>query len=295
MQLKHSPQELAINNLEKHSIYPTNTNSLGQIRRPAGLAKDVTSTTQLVPQLKVRLADCKKDIMAAQRLRAHVFSDEFGFNCGENGIDADRFDAYCHHLLIEDVNQKKIIGTYRLLNAHGAKRCGKHYGQSEFTGALWRDMGDNLVELGRACIHPDYRSGTALMKLWQGIMDYLGVLSARYAIGYASVSLRDGGANALATQQYVDTQCRVWVGAALKPIKPLQPLQQSFAEQIRPAAGEPSALIKGYVRMGAFCIGAPAQDPVFNTADFPMLLDMTQLDKRYARHFKVDSTLTSLN
>ena len=186
-----------------------------------------------------------------------------------------------------------IVGTYRLLNSQGALRCGKRYGQSEFTGNLWQDMGSNMLELGRACIHPNYRTGAALMKLWQGIMDYLGHQGVRYAIGYASVGLRDGGLDALATQRYLAQSNKIWQGEFLNPINlyttPLA-LQSN-----QTTLGEPPALIKGYLRMGAFSIGEPAYDSQFNTADFPLLLDMTQLEKRYARHFKVSKTLSTLN
>jgi putative hemolysin len=44
-------------------------------------------------------------------------------------------------------------------------------------------------------------------------------------------------------------------------------------------------LIKGYLRAGAYVCGEPAWDPDFNTADLPILLPMSRLDSRYAKHF----------
>ncbi len=253
-----------------------------------------TKLAAVKTSFKIRLADCKADIRAAQKLRYDIFSKEFSLPHNDRGVDTDEFDAYCHHLIVEDLVSKKIVGTYRMLNAYGAKRCGKYYGQSEFSGSLWQTMGDNMVELGRACIHPDFRSGTVLMKLWQGIMDYLGVLSVRYAIGYASVGVRHGDADVIATQAYLATDSRPWTGPQLKPKLAFQAKIFS-ALGSSPILGEAPALIKGYVRLGAFCIGEPAWDKQFQTADFPMLLDMTQLDKRYAKHFKVGAYLSNLN
>jgi putative hemolysin len=241
--------------------------------------------------LNVRLATHASDLAQAQRLRHAVFLDEFGVNCGQGGVDADEFDAFCDHLLVQECATGRVVGTYRMLNSANAKRCGKRYGQDEFSGQLWQQMGDNMVELGRACIHPSFRSGAALMKLWQGIMDYLSRQQARYAIGYASVGLRDGGLSASATFQFLAKLERVWPGDQLQPITPYSAVRAIDIGEL----GEPPALIKGYARMGAFSIGAPAFDPVFNTADFPMLLDMTQLDKRYARHFNVAKSLSTLN
>jgi putative hemolysin len=243
--------------------------------------------------LTVRLAKGLHDIIQAQQLRHQVFLAEFGVNCGDNGLDSDEFDPFCDHLLVEDLATGRVIGTYRLLNAMCAARCGKRYGQDAFTGQLWQDMGDNMVELGRACMHPDFRTGAALMKLWQGILDYLGEQGVRFAIGYASVGLRDGGFDAAATQQFLSTLTNQWQGELLAPINAyVSPKQISNGPH---KTGKPPALVKGYVRMGAFSIGSPALDPHFNTADFPMLLDLTQLDKRYAKHFKVASSLSTLN
>jgi putative hemolysin len=45
------------------------------------------------------------------------------------------------------------------------------------------------------------------------------------------------------------------------------------------------ALLKGYIRAGTRVCGAPAWDPDFNTADLLLLMPMSRLDPRYARHF----------
>ena len=50
-------------------------------------------------------------------------------------------------------------------------------------------------------------------------------------------------------------------------------------------AVEPPALIRGYLRLGAKVLGAPAWDPDFNTADLPMLMRLEDLPSRYRRHF----------
>jgi putative hemolysin len=57
-------------------------------------------------------------------------------------------------------------------------------------------------------------------------------------------------------------------------------------EQLRSdLAVEPPALIKGYLRLGAKLLGAPAWDPDFNTADLPILMRMSDLPARYRKHF----------
>jgi len=50
---------------------------------------------------------------------------------------------------------------------------------------------------------------------------------------------------------------------------------------------EPPALIKGYLRLGAKVLGAPAWDPDFNTADLPMMMRTADLPQRYRKHFSM--------
>jgi putative hemolysin len=50
---------------------------------------------------------------------------------------------------------------------------------------------------------------------------------------------------------------------------------------------EPPALIKGYLRLGAKVLGAPAWDPDFNTADLPMMMRTADLPMRYRKHFSM--------
>src|SRR5690606_21539462 len=140
---------------------------------------------------------------------------------------------------------------------------------------------DDLVEVGRSCTHPGYRNGTVIMLLWSGIAKLVHEAGYRHILGCASVSLRDDGA----------TAAQVWRSAnavlSANPQAPrVQPLCRYPVERLDsmlPARVPP--LIKGYLRLGATICGEPAWDPDFNTADFPVLLDLDDMDVRYRRHF----------
>ncbi len=45
------------------------------------------------------------------------------------------------------------------------------------------------------------------------------------------------------------------------------------------------ALIKGYLRIGAYICGEPAWDPDFNSADMLVMLPLSRINRRYAAHF----------
>ena len=69
------------------------------------------------------------DIVDAQRLRFEVFTTAPGFSeqIGDAATrrDADRFDAYCDHLLVRDEESGELVGCARLLPAVAGHRGGR--------------------------------------------------------------------------------------------------------------------------------------------------------------------------
>src|SRR5262245_23431000 len=118
-------------------------------------------------RLEAGIARSDEDVLAAQRLRFRVFADELGARLPDAhlGIDRDRFDPYCEHLIVRDVVAGESVGTYRILSHEQARRVGGFYSETEFH--LTRVLGlRGLVELGRACVDPRHRNGTVLAFLW---------------------------------------------------------------------------------------------------------------------------------
>jgi putative hemolysin len=50
-------------------------------------------------------------------------------------------------------------------------------------------------------------------------------------------------------------------------------------------AAECPALIKGYLRAGAYICGEPAWDADFNCADVLIMMPMSRVSPRYLKHF----------
>ncbi|MDP4590623.1 MAG: GNAT family N-acetyltransferase, partial [Burkholderiaceae bacterium] len=103
----------------------------------------------------------KEEVKEAQRLRFSVFAEEMGAKLphAELGLDIDEFDDYCDHLVIRDQNTLNVVGTYRVLPPHQAMAIGRLYSDSEFDLSRLDHLRPNIVELGRSCVHADYRSG----------------------------------------------------------------------------------------------------------------------------------------
>jgi putative hemolysin len=233
--------------------------------------------------LAVGLACTAEEIEEIQRLRFRVFTEDMGavFPDAQDGIDQDRFDDWCDHVMVRELNTGRVVGTYRLLTPESARAVGGYYSESEFDLSGLGALRDKVVEAGRSCTHPAYRNGAVIMLLWSGVAEVMRRGGYDYLLGCASVSLRDDGATAAEVWRTVSANMN---DGTLPRVKPLHryPLEK-LASTTLPARVPP--LIKGYLKLGAKVCGEPAWDPDFNAADFPVLLDMKQMDERYRRHF----------
>jgi putative hemolysin len=239
---------------------------------------------RLEPQRKlaVHLARGEAEILEAQRLRYRVFAEEMGARLptADEGIDRDPFDAWCEHMLVTEEDTGEVVGTYRILTGETAKRVGGFYSDQEFDLTRLNHLRDRAVEIGRSCVHPDHRRGGVITLLWSGVLEYIQRTGYEYILGCASLSMVDGGHSAAAAfKQLRDShlssvEYRVFPRCPL----PLHELDQNATPSIAP-------LIKAYLRVGAHVCGEPAWDPDFNTADLLMLLPLSRMAARYARHF----------
>ena len=242
------------------------------------------SKLQSRPQksLSLHLASTPEDVLEAQRLRYRVFAEEMGARLasGDEGIDRDLFDPYCDHLLVREPDGGEVVGTYRILTSAQARRLGGYYSDEEFDLTRLGPLRDRMLEVGRSCVHANYRNGATIALLWSGLSRYMRTSNHDYVMGCASIGMADGGHaaaslyNSLRRTALCPIEYRVFPRCAL----PLEALDQG-----RESAAPP--LIKGYLRLGAYVCGEPAWDPDFGTADLLMMLPMANLNPRYARHF----------
>ncbi len=232
--------------------------------------------------LTVGLARNVHEVREAQRLRYQVFAREMGARVPgrEQGIDCDIYDAYCDHLLVRDTESNEVVGTYRILTGARARRIGGFYAEGEFDLARLNHLREAMVEVGRSCVHPDYRSGAAIALLWSGLGAYMLQHGYRHLIGCASIAMGDGGAGAAGVYRRLRETSFSPIEYRVFPRREL-PMHRFGGDAATPLP----PLIKGYVRLGAYVCGAPAWDPDFNTADLLMLLPLSRVDPRYARRF----------
>lgn len=232
--------------------------------------------------LQARLVTDVQTLRAAQSLRYQVFAKECGaqLECSEPGLDSDRFDPFCEHLVVIDRSNGCVVATTRLLNAEGARRAGHFYSQSEFELHGIEAIHEQLLEVGRTCVHPEYRSGATIGVLWSALAQFMTERRYGYLMGCASIAMSDGGIQTQAIMQrlrdrYLD---RSLIAAEPKTAVPCPGVPDNVTAQLPP-------LLKAYMRLGARICGEPSWDPLFNVADVFILLRREQLCPRYARHF----------
>ncbi|MFV0132426.1 GNAT family N-acetyltransferase [Streptomyces sp. HMX87] len=238
----------------------------------------------------VSLARDEEDVRAAQRLRHDVFAGEMGalLSGPQPGLDVDAFDAYCDHLLVREETTGEVVGTYRMLPPERAAVAGRLYAEGEFDLTGLDAIRPRLVEVGRSCVHPDHRDGAVIGLIWAGIARYMTDGGHEWLAGCCSVPLADGGALAAATWDRVRNNKHLAPPEyRVRPLLPWAPgTEPSAASADRTVApAELPALLRGYLRLGAWVCGEPAHDPDFGVADLYVLLSMRRVNPRYLRHF----------
>lgn len=236
--------------------------------------------------LVVELTTAPTEIREAQALRYAIFSEECGARLDSSvpGLDHDAFDSHCEHLLVRDRSSGQVVATTRLLDSQGASRAGGFYSEGEFHLVGLAHLRGPILEIGRTCVHADYRNGSTIAVLWSGLAQLMNERNYSFLMGCASIGMGDGGIQAHAIMQRLRERhlCRQWLNAV--PRLPLaeQHLPANITAQLPP-------LLKAYMRLGAKICGEPCWDPAFNVADLFILLQREQLCPRYARHFKAVS------
>ncbi|MFF8617518.1 GNAT family N-acetyltransferase [Streptomyces sp. NPDC015350] len=237
------------------------------------------------PRYRVSLATDREEVRAAQRLRHLVFAGELGARLEgpEPGLDSDEFDAHCDHLLVREETTGEVVATYRLLPPDRARAAGRLYAEGEFDLGRLAPIRDDLVEVGRSCVHPAHRDGAVIALVWAGLARYMERTGHNWLAGCCSIPLSDGGATAAGAWETVRTK---YLAPEDHWVTPHRLWRPTGAEgPVRTGLATLPPLLRGYLRLGAQVCGAPAHDPDFDVADLYVLLSLRRTDPRYLRHF----------
>ncbi len=246
--------------------------------------------------LQVRLAESAADIDAAQALRYRVFYETMGARplpgMAPVRRDSDPFDEICDHLLVLDHSRgdgaKAIVGTYRLIRRDAARRCGRFYSAAEYDISRLISYRGEILELGRSCVDPSYRTRPAMSLLWSGIAAYVFHYDIALMFGCASLPGVDPGALAVPLSylyHHHSAPPRLRPRALEQRYVDMNRLPAEAVDPLRTLAALPP-LIKGYLRLGGFVGDGAVIDEQFNTIDVCVVVKTDLVAEKYSRHYE---------
>ncbi len=250
------------------------------------------------PRFSVKIAQTEAELQAAQRLRYRVFVEELGATGPlvehDAMLERDKFDHHFDHLILTDAALPvdpidQVIGVYRLLRREQADQIGQFYSEDEYDLSALKTSGRRLLELGRSCLHADYRGGMAMFHLWNALSAYVEEHEIEILFGVASFHGTDVTEHAAALSLLharhlapPDIRPRAQSGV-------FQSMDLVPPDQIDPRAAMLTVppLIKAYLRMGGFVGEGAYLDHAFNTTDVCLILDTARMNDKnrqlYAR------------
>lgn len=284
---------IAFNSFQKVSqtiqdIYQLRMNGLHKFKPKVRIYGEIGSlcykTIDSFPELKEALA-----------LRFQVFHKEMIGKNIESGLDIDEFDFTCDHLVIKDLRTQKVIGTYRL-------NCSlfndDFYSAREFHLDRIMAIPGVKLELGRACIHKNYRKGAVISLLWRGIADYMNQVEAQVLFGCASVKTKSPREAALLYRYFFESgrmKPEFFAPPTISFIMPdlsawIQSFQDMLTEDEKAQVEEIlPALCRAYLKIGAYVGGEPAWDKDFQCIDFLTILRREDLNRSLWKKYKLSS------
>lgn len=244
----------------------------------------------------VRIAAAEAEIDAAQALRYRVFYQEMGARpdamAAATRRDRDAFDAVADHLLVVDhtigPGPEGVVGTYRLIRSEAAAKIGRFYSASEYDITPVLTFSGQVMELGRSCVHPDYRNRSVMQMLWRGIAAY--VFLHRIELMFGCASLPGTEPDAIATELTY-----LYYHHLAPPALRLRALPHRYVEMRRmnPAdldrkltLAKLPPLIKGYLRLGGFVGDGAVIDDQFNTTDVAVVVKTDLVTEKYYKHYE---------
>ena len=246
--------------------------------------------------LELRLAQTDRDLKAAQRLRYQVFVTELG---GDGPLvdhharlERDEFDNIFDHLILVDLRRDAdtlddVVGVYRLLPGDRVTATGRFYSENEYDLSALKSSGRRLLELGRSCVHIDYRGSAAMYHLWNGLADYVAAHDIEVLFGVASFHGTDAAAlvQSLAYLHHHHLAPKALrVRARPDHFQPMDVLPIDQIDRTLAMASTP-ALIKAYLRLGGFVGEGAWIDHAFNTTDVCLVMDTHQMSDKHREFY----------
>ena len=234
----------------------------------------------------IKTAENRDEVLKAIRLRTEVFLEELNGRDISVDLDIDEYDVLSDHLLLMEKETGNVVGTYRF---NSNLYSNSFYSETEFDIFNILTLPGIKVELGRACIHKNFRGGVNIGLLFTGIIQYAKAIRADYFFGCSSFHLPETKYAAQLNRYFMETG-KPGEDMMVYPRKKysVQDLDLYIAEMENSGSREYltsrrfiPGLVNGYISAGAVICGEPVYDADFNCYDFFTLLDLKKMDMSY--------------
>ena len=237
----------------------------------------------------IKTATNLEEVKKSLELRHKVFFNSKNIDkkkCTE--LEWDKYDYKADHLIILNKNLD-VIGSYRLISDLFAKTF---YSETEFSLDHFKNYNGLKLEVGRACVHPDFRNGVTIDLLWRGILKYAQKNKIRYLFGVSSIWEKTHEEAYLLQKvmekYYGDHTFKVSASPEafnLENIIDTNNLKNSNTKNDKDFLKMIPALLKGYIRAGSKVCGPAIYDPSFKCHDFLTILDLNLLSPIFVRRY----------
>lgn len=236
---------------------------------------------------EVKTASTTQELLEVLKLRFEIFHQEFSEKKIRFALfpyDVDVFDFICDHLIVKELATGKIVACYRLLQQGEGEKT-RFYSDSEFDLTNFVNLPGKKVELGRACVHRDYRKGAVIATLWKGLLQYAKKSRANYLFGCSSLT----GDEIVALPSLLEAiESR---GAFLTEVE--IPVREKYllppqieALRLEKSKGEKMpSLLHMYLTAGAKVSGPMAYDSEMGCVDLFTVIDLARLPASFERRF----------
>ena len=112
------------------------------------------------------------------------------------GPDRDRFDRECAHVLVHEVRSGTLVCCFRMLVLEGGAEVGRSYSAQFYGLEALAGFEGRMVEMGRFCIHPDWKDPDILRVAWGAMTAYVDAEGVEMLFGCSSFHGTDAEAYA---------------------------------------------------------------------------------------------------
>lgn len=244
-----------------------------------------------VNNIKIKMAETAEEKRQIYRLRYKSLILDYDKDKQEiEGFDKDEYDDFCDYIVAIDMNTNEVVGTYRLIRKEHAEKVGIFLTEKEFNMDNLKNKNCDILEIGRAVVKEEYRSGLVIGLLWKAVIRYALTLKVKFLFGTASFhgtdpSIYQHSLSSLYYNHLSPPETRTF--AREKSRCSLQQLTEIDIDY-RQVKKEMPPLVKGYINLWA-TIGEGAYiDTFFKSIDVFILLEIDRINPRYLQRYLED-------